>query len=173
MKKALIVIACIAIAVIAIGFFSNQEDRSLPQGIMADRVLVEKRARKLTLYREGRLLKAYQVSLGKQPVGKKTEEGDGRTPEGVYSIDRRKMKSTFHRALHISYPNRGDLAQAKARGISPGGDIMIHGLFNGLGFLGKLHLVDDWTAGCIAVTNPQIEEIWRTVPDGTKVDIVP
>lgn len=101
------------------------------------------------------------------------EEGDGRTPEGVYSIDRRKVKSTFHRALHVSYPNDDDLAQAKARSVSPGGDIMIHGLPNGLGFLGKLHLKGDWTAGCIAVTNPQIEEIWRAVPDGTKVEIVP
>jgi murein L,D-transpeptidase YafK len=172
-KKAFLAIAAIAIAVISIGYFANREDLPIPEGTVADRVLIQKRARTLTLFKEGRSLKSYRVSLGRQPEGKKTVEGDGRTPEGMYLIDRRKSKSRFHRALHISYPNRDDLSQARALGVSPGGDIMIHGLPDGLGIFGKLHLKYDWTAGCIAVTNPQIEEIWRIVPDGTKVEIVP
>jgi len=101
-KKVFLAIAAIVIAVICIGYFANREDLSIPQGTVADKVLIEKRARKLTLYKEGRSLKSYRVSLGRQPEGKKTLEGDGRTPEGMYLIDRRKNKSRFHRALHIS-----------------------------------------------------------------------
>jgi murein L,D-transpeptidase YafK len=117
-------------------------------------------------------LKTYVVALGRHPDGKKAEEGDGKTPEGTYTIDRRKIKSNFHRALHISYPNGSDAAQAKLRGVSPGGDIMIHGLPNLLSFVGQYHTIRDWTQGCVAVTNQEIEEIWRAAPDGTPVEIV-
>ena len=141
--------------------------------VTADKVLIEKSKRRLTLLNRNIPIKTYKISLGKEPIGKKTEEGDGRTPEGVYTIDRRKLKSRYHRALHISYPNAEDRAQAKARGVSPGGDIMIHGLPNGVGFIGSIHTLQDWTLGCIGVTNPDIEEMWRTVPDGTTVEIVP
>ena len=117
------------------------------------------------------MIKSYRVSLGRNPLGPKQQEGDKRTPEGLYRIDKRNEKSGFHRALHVSYPESRDFAAAAARGVSPGGDIMIHGLHNGLGWMGKLHRLVDWTAGCIAVTDPEIEEIWAAVPDGTPVEI--
>jgi murein L,D-transpeptidase YafK len=100
-------------------------------------------------------------------------EGDGRTPEGRYSIDSRNSRSRFHLALHISYPNADDRRTAQQRGVSPGGDIMIHGLPNGLGWLDKLHRKRDWTDGCVAVTNPEMEEIWAHVATGTAIEILP
>jgi murein L,D-transpeptidase YafK len=99
--------------------------------------------------------------------------GDGRTPEGIYSVDGRNPKSAFHFSLHLSYPNSADTARASAMGVPPGGDIMIHGIKNGLGWLGSLHRFVDWTQGCVAVTNDEIEEIWDMVPDGIRVEIVP
>lgn len=136
----------------------------------ADRIVIEKGERRLTLFRGGRILKSYRVSLGRSPVGHKQREGDNRTPEGQYVIDRHNPDSAFHRALHVSYPNAADRARAAEAGVSPGGDIMIHGLPNRLAWVGRLHRVADWTAGCIAVTNPEIEEIYRAVPDGTPVE---
>ncbi len=144
-----------------------------PLKLTADRVLVEKSARRLTLLRDGRVLKTYAVALGSSPRGHKQQEGDGRTPEGVYQIDFHKPDSDFHLALHISYPNADDTGRAAARGVAPGGDIMIHGLRNGLGAIGAAHRLHDWTAGCIAVTNAEIEEIFRAVPDGTPIEIRP
>ena len=140
---------------------------------VADRVLIQKAARTLSLYRGNRRLKTYKVALGPNAQGPKQEDGDGRTPEGTYVIDARKRDSAFHRALHISYPNQEDRRRARRRGVSPGGDIMIHGLPNGMGAIGKAHLARDWTQGCIAVTNAEIEEIWRLVPNGTRVEIKP
>lgn len=139
----------------------------------ADFVLIEKRARRMSLYRGGVALKTYRIALGRAPVGKKTTDGDGRTPEGNYVIDRRKANSRYHRALHVSYPNADDRRQAAARGVSPGGDIMIHGLPRQFATVGPLHVNRDWTLGCIAVTNQEIDEIWRAVPNGTPVRIVP
>jgi murein L,D-transpeptidase YafK len=158
----------------AVTFFCLQHEwRPLPLSARADRILVEKAARRLTLFRGSAPLKAYHVALGRSPIGPKEREGDRRTPEGVYSIDHHKQDSAFHLALHISYPNRGDIARAAQRALAPGGDIMIHGLRNGRGWIGALHRVRDWTSGCIAVTDAQIEEIWRAVPDGTPIDIRP
>lgn len=139
----------------------------------ADRIVVEKAKRRLTLYRDGVPLTTYHIALGGAPIGPKREEGDNRTPEGEYMIDRRKEDSDFHRALHISYPNEADRTQAAARGVSAGSDIMIHGQPNGFGALGAVTQRSDWTAGCIAVTDPEIEEIWRLVPDGTLIEIRP
>ncbi len=173
MKKLIFLAIVIVLGVIAIlSIMAKRIDNPLPANVTADKVLIEKSKRRLILLNKNTPLKTYEISLGKEPIGKKIEEGDGRTPEGVYSIDRRKLKSSFHQALHVSYPNQDDTAQAKARGVSPGGDIMIHGLPNGIGFVGKLHTKRDWTLGCIAVTNPEIEEILRVVPDGTAVEIV-
>ena len=173
MKKLIfITIVVILVSIIALTFVAKRIDNPVPEGVVADKILIEKSKHRLTLLNKNKAIKTYVVSLGKEPIGKKTEEGDGRTPEGIYTIDRKKLKSSYHRALHISYPNAEDTAQAKARGVSPGGDIMIHGLPNGIGFIGKLQTKRDWTLGCIAVTNPEIEEIWRLVPDGTTVEIV-
>lgn len=156
----------------------KEHDRSRPSpapvpAMVGDRILIEKSARRLTLFHDGKPIKRYRVALGREPEGKKTRNGDGKTPEGCYIIDYRKENSRFHRALHISYPNADDKRQAVARGVSPGSDIMIHGLKNGMGWIGNRHLMCDWTRGCIAVTNREIDEIWRLTPLGTKVEIVP
>jgi murein L,D-transpeptidase YafK len=122
---------------------------------------------------KNKLLKTYRVSLGGDPTGTKQFEGDGKTPEGNYTIDRRNSDSSCHLALHISYPAASDVSRANAVGKSPGGDIMIHGLRNGFGWLGRWHRFRDWTAGCVAVTNAEMDELWRAVPEGTDVVIQP
>jgi len=139
----------------------------------ADRILIEKAKREMSLLRTGKVLRTYRVALGHNPVGPKTRQGDRRTPEGLYTIDARYAPSEYHRALHISYPNAADRAQARKLGVDPGGDILIHGLPNGLGYIGKAHRLWDWTKGCIAVTDEEIEEIWSLVPNGTPVEIRP
>lgn len=164
------VIVALASAVIN---WANQLHNSLPPDVQADLVVVEKSKRGLTLYREGKAIKTYPVALGRVPSGAKSREGDGKTPEGHYRIDYRKADSGYFRALHISYPNKADREAAAKEGAAPGGDVMIHGLRNGFGWLGKLHRVTDWTLGCVAVTNEEMEELWRAVPDGTPVQLRP
>ena len=141
--------------------------------VLADSVVVEKSLRRLTLFVGGLPMRTYDVALGRAPDGAKLQTGDFRTPEGLYFLDARNPQSQFHRGLHVSYPNAQDLARARATGVSTGGDIMIHGLPNGQGQLGAKHRAYDWTSGCVAVTNEEIEEIWDTVPLGTPVRIVP
>lgn len=122
----------------------------------ADKVLIEKKARRLSLLSKGHQIKVYKVSLGRNPDGPKEIEGDNKTPEGNYIIDSRNNKSRYHLSLHISYPGSKDIQRAKALGVSPGGNIMIHGIMNGFGWLGRFHRWIDWTKGCIAVTNSEI-----------------
>ncbi len=141
--------------------------------IQADKVIVIKSKRLLMLMRDGEILKAYMVALGKQPKGHKTNAGDKKTPEGSYILDLRNPGSKFHKSLRISYPNESDILNAQKLGVSPGGDIMIHGLPESLESIGKVHRIFDWTDGCIAVTNSEIEEIWQLVPDGTPIEIKP
>lgn len=156
---------------IACGFAAHAAGkRSLPQ---ADHIIIVKSEHTMTLLRQGQVLKTFRVALGHEPVGAKVQQGDQRTPEGLYTIDSRNAHSQFHRALHISYPNAGDRERAKRLGVSPGGDIMIHGLPPAFAWLGPLHREHDWTLGCVAVTDPEIEEIWNMVPNGTKVEIKP
>jgi len=139
----------------------------------ADRVVVHKKERTLELFKNGLSFRKYKIALGAQPAGPKTQEGDHKTPEGVYVIDRRNEHSKFYRALHISYPNADDQSRAERLGVSPEGDIMIHGLPNGFGWLGASHRMKDWTDGCIAVTDKEMDEIWQLVPDGTSIEIAP
>lgn len=141
--------------------------------LQADYILVEKAERRLTIFINDEAVRSYRVALGKSPNGHKIKEGDLKTPEGIYFIDDRNRDSRFHLALHISYPNEIDLFFADQLGISPGGNIMIHGTGDEYAWMGKYHAVHDWTDGCIAVTNEEIEEIWRLVPDGTKIVIRP
>jgi murein L,D-transpeptidase YafK len=122
---------------------------------------------------QGKILRTYNVALGGAPVGPKTRQGDHKTPEGKYALDHRNIHSQFYRSIHITYPNSRDVAQAKKMGVSPGGDVFIHGLPNGYGWVGKGHLLKDWTDGCIAVTNEEMDEIWMAVPDGTPIEIEP
>ena len=147
--------------------------QAVPLPAVAYRIVIEKSARTLTLFSGNRTLKVYRIALGANARGPKQQHGDGRTPEGTYVIDGRNKNSAYHRALHVSYPNAEDRRRARERGVSPGGAIMIHGLRNGMGAIGKAHVLRDWTQGCIAVTNEEIEEIWRLVPNGTRVVIKP
>ena len=139
----------------------------------ADKVIVIKSKRILMLMKDGEILKAYKVALGKSPQGRKIKAGDKRTPEGTYVLDSRNPDSRFHRAIHISYPNDSDVQVAQKLGVAPGGDIMIHGLAENFKKIGKQHRFSDWTDGCIAVTNQEIEEIWQLVPDGVPIEIKP
>ena len=169
----LFALALLLIAAAAVFIFQQRQNpagNNLPK---ADKILVEKEARRLTLFSCGRKLKEYHIALGFSPIGPKEREGDGRTPEGSYTIDFHKPDSAFHRALHVSYPSAEDNARATEAGVSPGGEIMIHGLPNGLGALGPAHRLRDWTAGCIAVTDLEIDEIYSSVNDGTPIEILP
>jgi len=139
----------------------------------ADRVVVLKSERALRLVNHGRVIKAYKVALGGDPIGPKTRQGDHKTPEGSYVLDFRNAHSKFYKAIHISYPSARDRAAAREQGASPGGDVFLHGLPNGFGYLGAAHRLKDWTDGCIAVTNAEIDEIWGAVPDGTPIEIQP
>jgi murein L,D-transpeptidase YafK len=125
----------------------------------------------MVLLANGNVIRTYKVALGRGSGNAKEREGDHETPEGVYIIDRKNTRSRFHRALHVSYPNADDRKRAEVAGVSPGGQIMIHGIQNGLGWLGRLHRSLDWTDGCIAVTDDEIEEIWDEVPLGIPIEI--
>lgn len=139
----------------------------------ADKVLIEKIERRLTLLSKGEVIKTYKIALGGQPVGPKERQGDNKTPEGFYIIDSRNRDSGYHLSLHISYPNKKDKMRAKELGVSPGGDIMIHGIKNGLSWVGPSHAEVDWTNGCIAVSDEEMEEIYKLVPNGAIVEIRP
>lgn len=153
----------------------KQEAARIPpqSNALADRIVVEKGARRMHLMRAGAVMKTYRVALGGNPVGHKEREGDSRTPEGLYVIDTRNPQSRFHLSLRVSYPNAEDRGRATARGVSPGGDIFIHGVPNSAGLAEALFAGRDWTDGCIAVTNAEIREIWAMVKDGTPIEIRP
>lgn len=140
----------------------------------ADYVVVKKSERKLYLYRGSEILKTYRIALGKQPDGHKMREGDSRTPEGIYTLDWRNPNSKFHRSIHVSYPSKSDFRNARELGDSPGGAIMIHGQPSN--WVDKTKLLfnqDDWTEGCIAVQDHEMDEIWEAVSDGTPIEIIP
>jgi len=158
---------------LAVSFYAHHNWHPLPPRTTIDRIVVEKAARKLSVFRESRKLKTYRVALGRSPIGPKEKEGDMKTPEGIYQIDGRNPQSSFHLALHISYPSDDDNARAAKRGVSAGFDIMIHGIRNGRSWTGAFHRWKDWTAGCIALTDEEIEELWRVTPDGTTIEIRP
>jgi murein L,D-transpeptidase YafK len=139
----------------------------------ADKIVVYKARRVMELLRGDTVLRTYHVALGHHPVGPKTASGDGRTPEGSYYIDRRKALSDYHLALHLSYPAPQDIKRAAALGVSPGGNIMIHGQPGGMTPAEERKMSTDWTAGCIALTNPEMNEVWRLVDTGTTVVIYP
>jgi len=137
----------------------------------ADKILIEKKERRLTLISKGKVLKTYKIALGGNPNGPKERQGDNKTPEGTYIIDSRNKDSRYHLSLHISYPNEKDKKRAKELGVPPGGDIMIHGIKKGFSWASDFHTEVDWTNGCIAVTDEEIAEIDKLVPNGTIVEI--
>lgn len=167
-------LALTAVALAGGGAYLYLKPAAVPAlGLRADAVRVHKSARRMELLRDGAVIRRYRISLGSEPRGHKQQEGDGRTPEGRYVIDWRNPGSRFHRSLHISYPDARDRRAARARGVSPGGDIMIHGLPNGWGWAWPFFRLWDWTDGCIAVTDAEMDEVWHAVKDGTPIEIVP
>ena len=138
----------------------------------ADSILILKKDHRMELLAGGKVIRGYKVALGQGGLAPKVREGDGRTPEGHYIIDK-KYFNQYHKALHISYPNAEDRKRAAKLGVSPGGSILIHGLPNGKGYVGVAHRLYDWTLGCIAVTDEEIDEVWDLVPVGTPVEIRP
>lgn len=144
--------------------------QALPAGPV-DRLIVDKSARRLTTYRDGKLVREFRVALGSGGLAPKQRQGDGRVPEGSYQITFHNEASRYHLSLKIGYPTDEQRAAAQAAGIDPGGDIMIHGLPSGRGVIGSRHTLRDWTEGCIAVTNPEMDWLFAAVPDGTWIDI--
>lgn len=165
------VVLFLVVSVFAIYYF--YPERELPLGTQIDRLVVLKHQRRMQAYSGDTLVKTYRVSLGKDPIGHKQREGDNKTPEGIYYINDRNPNSAYHKNLGVSYPNDEDSRGASARGDAPGGDIKIHGLRNGTGYMGKLHRWKDWTAGCIAVTDQEIDELYDAVAQNAVIDIKP
>lgn len=146
---------------------------SLPEGKTIDRIIVFKKKQIMQVMSNGDILKTYSIALGRDPKGHKVNQGDKRTPEGDYVINDKNPLSAFHKNLGISYPNALDILNAKLKGLDPGGDIKIHGIRNGVGFIGKFHRLFNWTAGCIAVTDEEIDELYDNVKVGTPITILP
>ena len=139
-----------------------------------DLVIVKKSKRKLYLYSNGKIVKEYNIKLGGNPVGPKVKEGDKKTPEGEYMLDKKNSKSRFYKAIHISYPNKQDIKRAKELGVDPGGDIMIHGQINSRGNpLIFFKTAGNWTAGCIALSNKDMDELWELIKIPTPIKIEP
>ena len=150
------------------------EEQDLAKGLTrADYVVVDKSDRKLYLYRAGRVLREFDVSLGQMPNGPKQREGDFRTPEGKYFLGGRNVNSDFFLSIHVSYPNDADRARAAAQGVDPGGQIMIHGLPNEPRYDVRHYQDTDWTDGCIAVSNSDMVDIWLMTRESTPIEIRP
>jgi murein L,D-transpeptidase YafK len=172
MKK-LLLIVILATLIGSLAWRLLPDGEPLPPGSPIDRIVVLKSQRIMQAFSGDKILKTYKISLGINPVGDKETEGDKRTPEGNYFINGKNSGSGYHKNLGISYPNANDIAEAKAKGVGSGGDIKIHGIRNGVGFIGKFHRLFDWTAGCIAVTDEEVDELYANVKVGTPVIIRP
>lgn len=161
----------IVLTIIAISTaFNSYASNVLPK---ADKVLVNKSTKKLYLISEGKQFRQYDIALGPQPLGDKLASGDERTPEGRYILDYKHVNSDFYKAIHISYPNPDDIADAHSQGLDPGGAIMIHGMPKNLKWPVALIQSFNWTNGCIAVTNDEMDEIWNAIDEGTPIEIQP
>jgi len=176
MTRWLIRAAALALLVLlAVALWQHFAPRPVPPPVPLtgeiDLIVLDKSDRRMTLFREDKALRSYDVALGFAPDGSKERQGDGKTPEGEFTIDRRNPQSAFHLSLGIDYPRAQDRAHAAALGVSPGGDIFFHGQPNLLPDI--IQRKGDWTEGCIALTNAEIEELWRVTPIGTRVIITP
>ena len=169
----LIIIVALSVIVFMVLCFLLMESDPLPNDFIAEKIRINKSDRTLQIIKGDEVFKEYSIALGPNPKGHKTERGDGKTPEGNYIIDYRNPQSKYHLSLHISYPNETDKNNAIAKGKHPGGDIFIHGLPNKSFNWGRFHSLIDWTLGCIALTNEEIEELWRVCPNGTPIEILP
>lgn len=167
------IIAVFSSILLAAFVYALLPTRRLAQNVLAERLVVYKSKRQLQLWSDGKLIKTYTIALGRQPVGAKRREGDMRTPEGNYYITDKNPHSAFYLNLGVSYPNADDQILALAGGYSPGGAIKIHGLRNGNGWRGRFHRQRNWTAGCIALTNAEMDELFKAVPLNTPIEIYP
>lgn len=156
-----------------LAIYNFYPEKKLLSGIQIDTIVVYKSKRELLVYSNDMLIKTYKISLGSNPVGDKEFEGDKKTPEGIYFINDKNPNSGYHKNLGISYPNEEDIESAKRIGKPAGGDIKIHGLRNGIGIVGKFHRWFDWTFGCIALRNEEIDELYGAVEIGTRIEIKP
>ena len=166
----------IIVAVLSVALFSAFAASARPETpseAPVDLVIIEKSKREMTLYRDGAMVRSYRIALGFTPIGDKLHQGDGKTPEGRFRINFKNPNSQFHLSLKISYPDAKDRAAAHARGDNPGGDIFIHGTPGMRTPYPANARIRDWTHGCIAVTENEIEEIWKLVPVGVAVEIKP
>jgi murein L,D-transpeptidase YafK len=170
--KRFIVIALIILVAISFLYYLFPED-TLPPHVKIDKLVVLKSKRRMEAYSKGEVIKIYKISLGRSPIGDKEVEGDKKTPEGAYFINGKNSESGYYKNLGISYPNREDIEQARMKKINPGGEIKIHGIRNGFGFIGKFQRWLDWTAGCVALTNEEVDEIYQAVEVGTPITILP
>lgn len=166
----------IPVSPVSLSIPSDAEKRMNAEPLPAqsvDFIKVFKRQRLMILMSHDQVVRTYRIRLGDHPVGAKVEQGDGRTPEGLYLIDKHNPNSPFHLSLHISYPNDDDIARARAKGVSPGGSIVIHGLPFDTAWSRAVQKSMDWTSGCIALTDADVEDVYRLVPDGTPIRINP
>jgi murein L,D-transpeptidase YafK len=169
-KKIWLSITIILLGLTIYYFFPEEK---LPADTRIDKLVVFKSKRQLLVYSKGQLIKTYKISLGRQPMGDKEFEGDKKTPEGMYFINDKNPSSGYHKNLGISYPDKDDIENAKRLGKPTGGDVKIHGLRNNTGFISKFHRWFDWTLGCIAVTDEEIDELYISVKIGTQIEIKP
>ena len=166
-----IVIAAFIAIILALGLYYFYPISKIPSHVTIDNIVVIKSKHQLLAYSQGRLIAIYKISIGKNPVGNKEYEGDQKTPEGIYKIDSKNPHSDFHKNLGISYPNEEDIRNSRQLGKPPGGDIKLHGLKNGQEYLGKFQRWMDWTNGCIALTNDEMDELYDHTPVGTRIEI--
>lgn len=167
MKRVLIFCLCLA----CLGFLFVDKSNTIPEGAVIDKIIVIKSKHILEVYAKNKLLKTYKIAYGRGGDGPKEYEGDRKTPEGIYTITGKNKDSGYHNNLGISYPNDLDRARCKKWNKPTGGDIKIHGLKNGFGFIGSLHRLFDWTLGCIALTNAEVDELSEHTPIGTIIEI--
>lgn len=165
--------ACGVVMILLFGIQATERAQTAQPAPRADSILILKKDHLLELLAGGKVIRSYKVALGRGGLASKEREGDNRTPEGHYIIDSLNEHSAYYKSLHISYPDAVDRERAVRLGVSPGGAIMIHGLPNGMGWVGSSHRLYDWTKGCVAVTDDEMDEIWKLVPFGTPVEIRP
>jgi murein L,D-transpeptidase YafK len=170
-RRLTLLLAVLAVALAAVWLRPTVERELPPIAGTVDRIMIQKAARRMTLWQRDRVVRTYVVALGFSPTGDKARQGDGRTPEGVFRIDRRNDASRYHLSLGLDYPHERHRLAATGAGFDPGGDIMIHGQPNALPE--GMKLAGDWTAGCIALSDAEMDEVWAVTDSGTVVEIRP
>ena len=172
-RRQLVAAGSVVILACAVGMTLVQgRSEAIPAVVRIDRIRVDKSDHLMTVFAADRQVRSFKVALGRGGLAPKERQGDGRVPEGIYRIMDRNPQSAFHLSLRIGYPTPAQADAARSSGVDPGGDIMIHGLPNGRGWLKERHRLVDWTQGCVAVTNDEMDWLWQAVPDGTPIEIL-